>query len=233
MLKILSVLSLMLCSIPGLAKEVLLTRLNTVNIRTNINPSSMTTASIKLAQLVKERGRSPYTIYIVLDSPGGSIVAGEDFIQFAKMYQNVETISLFSASMAATIVQSLPGKRNITSNGVIMFHRASGRFSGQFEEGEVESQLNLWKSIIREIDLRVSRRLNMNLDAFKAKIANEWWSYGQSAVDENVADQVVTVRCSPELIEEREARMTEGLFGAVKSMVSACPMIRGIIEAGE
>jgi ATP-dependent protease ClpP protease subunit len=108
------------------AKTIQLNTTNTVNFRGPVEWDSVTKVKMELYKKLKERGKKHYPIYIVLDSPGGSIAAGEAFIEFAKMYSNVHTISIFSASMASAIVEALPGKRYVLSTGVFMFHRARG-----------------------------------------------------------------------------------------------------------
>ena len=47
-----------------------------VAIRSEISDDSMTEAQVKLLELVAKRGPQTYTIYIVLDSPGGNIDSG-------------------------------------------------------------------------------------------------------------------------------------------------------------
>jgi ATP-dependent protease ClpP protease subunit len=215
------------------APKVLLTTANTVSIRSQIDDESVTKAQIELARAIRERGAAPYPIYLVLDSPGGSIVAGEDFIQLAKQYSNVHTVSIFAASMASAIVQALPGIRYITSTGMMMFHRAAGRFQGQFEVGEVESQLAFFKGFVRTMEQRNADRMGLSLDAYKAKVINEYWVYGQDAVTDKVADHVADVTCSPQLIESRVTSSQMSFFGESKLVLSGCPLIRGPIQESE
>lgn len=118
-------------------RTVLLRTDNTVYLQGEVSSRSMTDIQNNLLDLVLLRQKSgkSYPIYLVLDSPGGSIVAGEDFIQFAKTLKNVETITFFAASMASAIVEALPGNRLVVESGTMMFHRAAGGFQGQFENG--------------------------------------------------------------------------------------------------
>lgn len=158
-------------------------------------------AQLILQRMVQDRGTQDYPLYLVLDCPGGAIYAGEQFIQFAKMIPNLHTISIFAASMCSAIVEALPGKRYVTENGVLMFHRAKGRFEGQFEEGEVEAQLALWKTIVRGMEQRNSDRIGIPLEKYKLNVANEWWLWGKQCVKEGAADAVVDIKCTDELIE--------------------------------
>lgn len=208
------------------AETIELTTGNAIVFRGAVTEASTTKAQLELVALAKSRGKANYPIYLVLDSPGGSVFAGESFIEFAKMYENVHTITIFSASMAAGIVQSLPGKRYITKNGILMFHRASGRFQGQFETGEVESQLALWKQIVRGMEQRNADRLKLSLEDYKSKVVNEWWLYGADSVAQQGMDQIIDLKCSQQLIDKREMVTKNVLFFEIKAEFSGCPLFR-------
>lgn len=225
-------LSLLLATTTATASQerVELSEKNCVNLRDQITFESVTPVQLKLAELVKARGSQTYPIYLVLDSPGGSVEAGESFIEFATKFNNVQTLSIYAASMASAIVQAMPGRRLITPSGIQMFHRASGRFQGQFEVGEVETQLELWKTIVRGMENRNAQRLGISLESYKAKIQNEYWLHGQKNIDDKAADAIAQVSCTQNLIDEREVTVVEGFFGSSKIVFSACPLIRGPIR---
>lgn len=212
------------------AANINLTTGNAVIWRGVIDEDSVTSKQLKLVELVKARGKATYPIYLVLDSPGGSIYAGEAFIAFAQTLQNVHTIAIFAASMASAIVESLPGRRYVTSNGILMFHRAKGGFEGQFEEGEVEQQLALWKSIVRGMEQRSANRVGLSLEAYKAKVKDEWWIYGFDNVTQNTADEIVSLTCSQALIDQREVIVSQFFIFSVKQVFSGCPLFRGPIS---
>lgn len=210
---------------------LLLTPKNTVNIRTGVTDESMLLAQQQLAELDLIRGKKDYPIYIVLNTPGGSVYAGENFIQFAKNYKNVKTITIFAASMGAVIVESLPGQRLITNNGILMFHRARGQFEGQFAEGELESRLRLWTAIVNSMSERVAARMKMSLQEYKDKIVNELWIYGNEAIVQNAADEVVDIKCSQELINTKEEQVEMVLgFIPVTFIYSGCPLMMNPID---
>lgn len=208
------------------ARALVLTTQNTVTYRGPVNGESATTAMLQLQAAVKARGKATYPIYLVLDSPGGSIMAGSMFIDFVRLLPNVHTVTMFSASMAAGIVEALPGKRYITKNGILMFHRARGGFEGQFNEGELESQLRLWKAIVTAMEQVNADRCSMPLSEYKDKVVNEWWMYGQEAVDQKAADEAVDLVCTQELLNSRSTLVIDGIFGSFKLSFSGCPLIR-------
>lgn len=218
--------ALLFCG-PALSQEkIVLTTANTVTFRGAVDGDSIIKAQLELVDKVLIRGKAGYPIYLVMDSPGGSIYAGEAFIEFAKSIQNMETITIFAASMASAIVQAMPGKRHILGSGIMMFHRAQGQFQGYFETGEVESQLKLWKEIVLTMENRNSARLNIPLKDYKEKVAIEWWALGRGAIEQKMADRLVDIICSPALINETEtSTQSMGIF-AIETTYSQCPIFR-------
>lgn len=218
---------ILLCCTSAFAENISLTTANTVTFRGPVDGTSITKAQLELVQQVKTRGKSNYPIYLVMDSPGGSIYAGEAFIEFTKTIQNLQTISIFAASMASAIVEALPGTRNVTPTGILMFHRAQGSFQGFFETGEIESELKLWKEIVLDMETTNAARLQLPIKDYKEKVAIEWWGYGRGAVEDKMADKLTTVTCSAELIDATEIVTQDmGFFGALVQTYSKCPLIR-------
>jgi len=206
--------------------EIMLTTTNSYTFRGEVNDSSVSKAQLELARLNFQRGKATWPIYLVLDSPGGSVYAGMSFIEYAETIPNLQTITIFAASMAAGIVEALPGKRNITRMGVLMFHRASGGFQGQFETGELESQLAFWKSIVLQMEVTNSDRIGISLADYKAKAKDEWWMLGSSAVKQGAADSLIKIKCTQRLIDSREKMTVEGFFSSVEYSFSKCPLFQ-------
>lgn len=211
----------------GAPKHVTLTKQNMVLIRTSISQDSVNKAMEDLHKLDKARKNADETpIYLVLDSPGGSIFAGLAFIRFAKHIKNLHTITMNAASMAHAIVQALPGTRYVLEDGILMAHRAKGGFRGQFENGEVESRLKIVKEVVRLMERRNAERIGISLKDYKLKVINEWWSLGKIAIEENVADELVEVTCSNELVEETYEVEVRTFFGSGSVEYSKCPLFQ-------
>lgn len=204
---------------------ILLTDKNTVNIRGPITDELMGPKAREI--WFKEFASSGRPIYLIMDSPGGSIDAGLDFIESVKNTKNLHTVSLMAASMASGIVQQIPGNRYITSNGVHMYHRARGGFQGQFEGGEVESRLASAQYMVRQLlEIPNALRMGLSLETYKAKVKDEMWLIGKQAVENRSADAVITVRCSKDLINATERMTVRSIFGPVDIVFSRCPLLR-------
>lgn len=205
-----------------------LTTKNTALFKGEVNEDSTNLAANKLMKLVQQRGKQNYPIYLVMDSPGGSIDAGEDFIQLVKTIPNLHTITMFAASMASAIVQALPGTRYTVENGVYMYHRAKGQVGGQFETGELETRLALYKNIVRQMERRNANRLRMSLSVYKKKVKDEMWHYGYDAVIQNSADEVVDITCSKQLLEASDTMLLDLGLLQIKVSYSSCPLLKGM-----
>lgn len=205
--------------------QVLLTSKNAVTLRGEINYKSMDDAVKEVLKLDSER-KSNTPIYLVVESPGGSISAGEAGIEALKTVQNLHTITIFAASMASAIVEALPGKRLILESGTLMFHRAAGSFEGQFETGEVESRLAAAKDVVLRLESRNANRLGMKLSDYKAAVKDELWVSGDKTLGK-YADKIVSIKCSKDLIEAVSVREISimGLF-TLRIETSKCPLLK-------
>jgi ATP-dependent protease ClpP protease subunit len=218
-------LLVLLFSVFAQAKEIKLTTRNSCYIQGPITRSSTLEAKYCLVKQVAKRGIRRYPIYLSLNSPGGSVVHGLDFIEFAKTIRNLHTINVRSASMAAAIIQHLPGTRYYRPNSIMMFHRAKTSISGQIESGELESRLALIKRIIRKSEMVQAKRMFMTLKAYKKKILNEWWLHGNEQRKHNAADEPVTILCSIQLINTKVEKSVRTIFGIIKTEKSECPAV--------
>lgn len=199
---------------------------NTLTIRGPIDGASMAEAMIELSKLALLRNFSNYTIYIVLDSPGGSIDAGEQFIEYAKMFSNVKTLTLDAASMASAIVEAMPGERLALESSTMMFHRAQAGIEGQIEDGELETRVAYVKKRVRAMEQKNADRIGISLDEYKKKVKDEWWIYGKDLVTEKVADRIVEAVCTKSLIEKRVTKTIGSFFFTATIEFSQCPLIR-------
>lgn len=234
-MKFILVLTAMFCTTANsqtpMNARVVLTTANTVVFRDVITAESVQKAQVQLTQQVILRGARDYTIYLVLDSPGGSIDDGMTFIEFAKTIPNLKTVTIFSASMASAIVEALPGERLITGNGYTMFHRASGGFRGQFNDGEVETRLIMARRIVGRMEIINSQRMQLPLDAYKQLVKDELWLDAEQSFSMKSVDRIVDLYCTPTLISATDSITIEMLFMTAELKFSKCPLFRAPVFA--
>lgn len=192
-------------------KKIVLTKDNTIILNDEISGESVGEVIKKAKELDNEGSlltkvgvKKKDPIYVFLRSPGGEIQTGLEMLEMLKgLNRPVDTITMFSASMAFQTVQQL-GKRYIVKNGVLMSHRAAGEFSGSFggeKPSQMDSRKGLWESRMDEMDKQTVDRTNgkQTLASYQKAYASELWLTGSQAVDQGYADEVANVQCSKSL----------------------------------
>ncbi len=194
-----------------------------------VTDASVTVNQLKLGQLSARLPRNA-TIYLVLDTPGGSVPAGNLFIDFAKsLPQKIKPISIFAASMGYHMFQSFD-ERIMQSSSTIMSHRVSlSGLSGQVP-GELVTRLNSIISISNQMDDVASKRVGLSRKDYQDLIHDELWLSGSDAVATGHADKLAKISCSEELINGTRIEQVDTLFGPLDVKFSACPLISGYIS---
>lgn len=206
------------------SKILVLEQRNMVVLRGPITDQSVAKTMTELAEVSKRTNKTK-PIYLVIDSPGGSVIAGLDLIDFAEaLPQKIHTITLFSASMAFHTVQNLD-KRYILRQGTLMSHRAYTRGMGGQFDGELESRYKMIKRKLDYLDYKAAKRMGMAVADYKDMIINEYWVHGFDARRDRAADEMILARCG-ESLEGTEVAIYNTLFGPVSVKFSKCPLIR-------
>lgn len=221
MFKFIISLTLLIGAMTAQAEKIVLTEQNCIVFNQAVSTEYV---SKKTMEILK-KALSAKELYLVLDTPGGSVTAGLNFIDMIKSLNiKVHTITIFAASMGYQMVQEL-GNRYITPSGTLMSHRGSvGGISGQVP-GELNTRVNHIQDVLDGMSKRASSRVGMSKKDYDAAIINELWVFGQQAVDQKHADSVVDVTCSPELVEGSYSESISTIFGEVHLTFSKCPLV--------
>lgn len=209
-------------------RTIELRKANTLVFRNTVTDSSAGQLISKAYEL--SRSLSPNdTIYLVIDSPGGSISAGNDIIDALKgLPQKVDTITMFSASMAAFMVEKL-GKRYMTPSGTIMFHQASiGGLSGSLPDQVAQRLRNIIYGV-EVLEKEAAKRMGISHETYKAAIDDELWLSGDEAKLFNAVDEVVYLRCGKDLNETYKQKISFFVF-SFELEFSTCPLLSQPIE---
>lgn len=229
MIKLLLTMSLLCSAAFAKPVEILLTEKNTVLFNQAFTGDYV---AKKQLEIISKNNLIPRRepIYLVLDTPGGSVTAGLNFIDTVRSLKRpVHTITLFAASMGYQVVQEL-GIRYITPSGTLMSHRgAISGMSGQVP-GELNSRLGFIMRILDEMNYRAAHRVKMSVADYKAAIINELWTSGHHAVATKHADEVAEVKCDKKLAEGTNTQEFITIFGNLKVVYSNCPLISGPIS---
>lgn len=206
------------------AKTIDLNEDNTLIMNKEFKMESVSTVLSKAFELSNKNPNKE--LYLIMDSPGGSVVAGMNLLEGLKALPNkIHTVTFYSASMGYQTVQNL-GTRYITPYGILMSHRAKlGGLSGQIP-GELDVRLKFYKDLIKQLDITTAKRVGMTLEDYSKLIHDEYYAIGHDAVKAGHADEVVTVKCSDKLAKETVTEVYRTLFGSYDVEWSKCPVIR-------
>lgn len=221
-----SVLLLILLSIFSFttfaATKIVLNKNNHVLLHGAVSAESVGPVMIKLQQLDND-SKSP--LYLVLNTPGGSIFDGLEFISFVKSLKRpVHTINIFSASMGFQIAQHL-GNRYVTEFGELMSHKARGGVQGEFP-GQLDSRYAHILTFINDMDKHTVSRTKgkQTLKSYRDLYENEYWAKGNKAVADGFADDIAIVQCDSSLHGVENRKVVLGPF-LVNLSFAKCPMI--------
>lgn len=136
------------------------------------------------------RASSGNTVYLVLDSPGGSVLAGARLLEYIKHSgKNVITVcDNLCASMAFQIFEA-GSRRLMTEKAILMAHPASGGAQGTIEN--MFELIKMYKSYVDRMDADVAKRSGIEYSKFKALVADNIWAETPEALALGLADGVV------------------------------------------
>lgn len=211
-------------------KKILLTSDDTIFLSTEF--TNNTVAEVMKQALDLHQKLPPFKeINFVINSPGGSIVAGLRLITFLNsLDRKVNVICVFCASMAFITMQHVNGNRILTEYGTLMSHKASGGFDGEFP-GQLTNRLSYWLDRLEKIDQKVVDRSNgkQTLIGYKELYENEYWCDDSTCVEQGFADEVANITCGSGFTGLSK-RNIDTFFGSFEVYISKCPIIGGIIK---
>lgn len=205
-------------------KEVLvLEKKNTLVLDDVVTDKTVSRLQVQLMKMVNELD-SNEPIYLVLNTPGGSIDAGTKLIESFKAQSNpIHTVTIFAASMGFIIAETL-NDRIITPTGTLMSHRAQlGGLEG-FLDGEYENRLTWIKSGIHYLDKQCADRMQMTFEEYKKLVHSEYWVRGFESVEQKAADKVMLIKCGKSLTGKHTVKI-ETFIGTFEVTLSDCPLI--------
>ena len=197
--------------------DVVLTVDNTVTIADAIHEQSVSKAIRQLTMIKNSE------VYLFLNSPGGSVFSGRKLIDFINASdKKIHCVAQYAASMAFAILQVCE-TRLVMSSSILMQHQATIGLRGAPVNNQL-SFLNLLLIYLEEMDAMQAARMGITPKDLALEIRDDMWLTGSESITSNAADKVVTVVCSPKLVQKSEV-LSVGFFGIAKAKFSKCPLI--------
>jgi ATP-dependent Clp protease protease subunit len=164
-------------------------------------------------------------IFLYINSPGGSVLAGLEIINYVKSLQvqnrEVHCICNRAMSMAFVLFQHCT-KRYIMYGSTLMQHQMSlSDLTGKLYD--LNSQMTYYNRIEQELNAAQAKRLNLDVSQFVEKTQHDWWLYSGDILTWQAADEMVVVTCAFQNYEENVTHVT--IFGNIEITYSACPLI--------
>jgi len=168
--------------------------------------------------------------YIFLSTNGGSVIAGLKLINTIKDLENlgivVNCIADTAISMGFVIFQSC-SNRMVLSHSTLMQHQMS--LSGvRGKLLELNSYMHHINKIEDELNLMQATRLNMSQQEFENRINNDWWLTTSESIENNVADEIVNMKCM--FPKEKEIVEINTIFGDIVLTYMKCPQVSAPVK---
>lgn len=229
---ILILILISVCNVSYAERKLTLSTSNHVVLRGSIDEENVNDVIYKIASHPNK------SLYLYINSPGGSIHAGNTMINFLKSTdKQVYCVADYAASMAFSILQYCY-KRIASSNSILMQHEAYIKLDDSVSN--FMSMLKWLQDMIRHTEAGVAKRLDMPIKKYKHKIAGDWWIYGKHTVSEGVVDEIRLVSCTNKLIKQKEdapSTISLGLFSTPldvpSTQKSKCPIISPYVDDAE
>jgi ATP-dependent Clp protease, protease subunit len=161
-----------------------------------------------ISRAILSLGQDPEPITILINSPGGSVIAGAQIIAAMQAVKSpVRTVCVELCASMAAIIHSYGTSRLMIDHSILMFHPASGGVEG--EVNKMNSKIAFFKKYVDGLNENVAKRAGLTTEQFKAMWEVEHWVDAQDAVSERLSDGIVYVRGSSalKLYPDSEIRM--------------------------
>ena len=167
-------------------------------------------------------------ILLFIDSSGGSVTAGYKLMKIIETSgKEVTCVASNAASMAFAILQSCQ-KRLVLEDSLIMQHVMSYSIEGQEPKNYQFAQLIHRINVL--MDKKQAERIGISYEAFREKVRDDWWLFGEEAVKSNAADEMVEVSCSEELSKKTYDETVSGSLTTITVTRSGCPIAPGPVD---
>lgn len=141
---------------------------------------------------LKEKARASSDIWLLIDSPGGSVLDGAKILSVMEASPaRVHTVCLGLCASMAFIIHQYGYTRNMVDRSIIMAHPASGGVQGTLEQ--MNSRLGTITRYVYKMDAYIANRVGMKFEQFKALSLTELWLDAEDALAFKFVDNIVDV----------------------------------------
>ena len=158
---------------------------NTVFILTDINESAIFTA-----QEITEKGKKVKDLYVLINSPGGSVLDGAQIVAAIQASPaRVHTVCLQLCASMGSIIHAYGHERLMLDRSLLMNHQAALGLQGPIEI--VRSRLLTLYRYTQKFDAFIAKRAGISLEQFNLMFSNEQWIDAEDATYQKFNDSIV------------------------------------------
>jgi ATP-dependent Clp protease protease subunit len=201
-------------------RNIVLTDKNTVSLTDEVNDQSVSSAINGLYDKIEVQGEK--NIYLYLNTPGGSVNAGNrliETIEYLRHRANISCIAHDIASMGFVILQACPYRLGLKTSK-IMQHQISTMLYD--EKQRLKTYMKYMDDLERELIELQSNRMNISYNKFVKETYHNWWLTGKTAYKNNVIDEIVSVGCDSSLLK---LDVVADVLSNGTMLYSKCPLI--------
>ena len=146
----------------------------------------------KLVRDIKTKGKGQKDLYLLINSPGGSVLDGAlvlSAIEGSKA--RVHTVRIGMCASMAFVIHQYGYTRLALNRSILMAHPASGSLSGSLEE--MQSLLGTISRFVDKMNADISKRAGLSLSAFKTLEVSQFWIDAEDAKKQGFVDMLVDI----------------------------------------
>ncbi len=145
-----------------------------------------------VTQLKKLESESSDPIFLLIDSPGGSVLDGGTLIsQMEASKAPVYTVCIRLCASMAAMTHSYGKQRYALDRAILMYHPASAGVQGQLPN--MISLLTTIQHYVDKMNANVISRSKMSKADFESKVAYELWSDAEDSLKNGFIDGIVSL----------------------------------------
>lgn len=152
----------------------------------------ITESAVKVATEITNKAMNGNPLYLLINSPGGSITDGSLIIDaIESVTVPVYTVCMQLCASMAAITHQYGTERLMLDRSVLMFHDAAGGFQGYFPH--IKSLMMLMDRYVSRFNAYISLRTGMSVHQLELNEHTQMWIDAEDAINNHFADKLVYV----------------------------------------
>lgn len=147
----------------------------------------------QLANQINDLRPSTKPLYLLIDSPGGSVLQGSKLVSAIESSRRpIYTVCQSLCASMAAIIHQYGVKRYMINRSILMFHEASSSAEGYVPH--MLSELTMTNKLNHKMDTYIAKRSGQSPELFILKVgANNIWSDSDDSLKDHYSDGTIAL----------------------------------------